>query len=996
MIRQSMLTPSPTSASASKTLVPGELLLGRYQVLRHVASGGMGQVFEALDVELDQRIALKTLHPRISDNKEALERFKREIRLARQVTHPNVCRLFDFGTYHAVRGGEEREVLFLTMELLEGESLASYVARRGPLPLDEVTTIIGQTAQGLAAAHEQGIIHRDLNSRNIHLVMASSGLRAVITDFGLARQITSTSGSTLTLGGDLLGTPAYMAPEQLEGGEVSPATDLYALGVVIYEMLTGRLPFEGDTPISVAMQHLRNSPLSPRELVPDLDPRWEAIALRCLEKHPSRRFASAAQLREAVLDQRARPSEIHPPRRSWRLAATTGALLLLVVSAVATWLDRAPEPVATSAASAVVEPAQAAPKTAEPANAEAARWYEEGRERLRTHRYYGARLAFEQAIAADPRFAMAQVRLAQAQLSSGDRKGAREAARKGLTLAGQLTREHQLLVQALYHETNDSWSEAIEVYRELVSLDPGSLEYGLALADSLMLMEASEEVKAQLTALRQLPPPQGDDPRLDLLEAGIAHRVSDFKAQRQLAERAIAKSIERSWPALEARARLRLAAALLRLDSTTASAEQARRARELFVAVGEPSGEARAMIEEGWALYHQEKHDLAEQLYRQALEKFRSLGNASGVGYSLNRLANVAVATGDLEAARKLYLEAIEIQQEAKDRDLGRTTYNYGVLLIELEEYEKAKTQIEENLSRCREHGDRAGEAIMLNTLGTIALGQGNLPGAALSFGEAAAIHEALGDRSGAIVPLANQGSSSLRLGNLDEAAEQLGRARTLLEETGNLRARPTVMSHFAELDRLQDRLEEAEQTLASLEPGTAPSPAMIEGWLMLQMQSVAVLRARGDAQKAADRARELIAKARAAGLQDLEDWASVELGRALLDLDRVSEAAAISAAIPERQARGVNPHVELERRLLAGLLALTQGHSESARTTLSELRSVAEKQGFYEIELEARFGLCKLEPGTEKTCLEALETEAGQKGFKLLARQVAERRARL
>ena len=297
----------------------------------------MGEVVEAGDLELGEQVALKFLRPEQHSDPQALERFRRELRLARKVTHPNVCRLFDVG--RAEVGG--RTVDFLTMQLLGGESLADRLERAGRLRPEEALPLVRQMAAGLAAAHEAGVIHRDFKAANVMLVPCSGGERAVVTDFGLARVHTAgPSDGTLTRAGDIVGTPAYMAPEQVEGLPVTPATDVYALGIVLYEMVTGRRPFDGDTPFECALRRVVKPPPSPRTLVQDLDPRWEDVILRCLSREPANRPA-LEEIARALGDPSAPLPSPRAPRR-WlpiavalallALAGTTGALLWRGVS----------------------------------------------------------------------------------------------------------------------------------------------------------------------------------------------------------------------------------------------------------------------------------------------------------------------------------------------------------------------------------------------------------------------------------------------------------------------------------------------------------------------------------------------------------------------------------------------------------------------------------------------------------------------------------------
>jgi eukaryotic-like serine/threonine-protein kinase len=262
----------------------GELLAGRYRIVRHIAGGGMGAVYEVRDEVLGRRSALKTILPKLVSTRQAVVRFRNEVALAQEVTHRNVCRVHDVGRH---RNADGSEITFLTMELLDGPTLQQQIKTAGRLPGNEALRIARDVAHGLDAVHRAGVIHRDLKSANIILLPD----RAVLTDFGIACG-PGTPHERPTEFGAVPGTPAYMAPELLHGGEASVASDIYAMGVVMYELATGRrLPPE---------QRLKREPRLPTGLNPAVDPVWAAAIERCLRRDPQERFGSAAELLVAL------------------------------------------------------------------------------------------------------------------------------------------------------------------------------------------------------------------------------------------------------------------------------------------------------------------------------------------------------------------------------------------------------------------------------------------------------------------------------------------------------------------------------------------------------------------------------------------------------------------------------------------------------------------------------------------------------------------------
>ena len=264
---------------------PGTVLAGRYRIVSLLGSGGMGEVYRADDLRLRQSVALKMLPPALASDPTRLSRLHDEVRLARQVSHPNVCRVHDIG--------EADGLTFLTMEHVDGEDLTSLLRRVGRLPNERAAVVGRQICAGLAAAHERGVLHRDLKPAN---VMIDGRGRARLTDFGLAVAAGDARGRLVAAG-----TPAYMAPEQFEGRPVSEQTDLYALGLVLYELFTGRRAFVADSVPRMIELRQSSSPPAPTSYVPDLDPRIERAILQCLERDPERRPASAMSVAAALL-----------------------------------------------------------------------------------------------------------------------------------------------------------------------------------------------------------------------------------------------------------------------------------------------------------------------------------------------------------------------------------------------------------------------------------------------------------------------------------------------------------------------------------------------------------------------------------------------------------------------------------------------------------------------------------------------------------------------
>jgi hypothetical protein len=311
------------------TFAPSEVVAGRYVVRKRLAVGGMGEVYEALDSWVDEAIAIKTVVATIADNDSALGRLRAEVRLARRVTHPNVCRVYDLGFHRAGR----EQVAFLTMELLRGVTLRQRLLESGRIAPSDAFPLIRQMVAGLSHAHAAGIVHRDFKSDNVMLVPDADGLteRVVLMDFGLARSALVSESHPLTPNSHtVLGTLDYMSPEQVQGATAVSRSDVYALGVVIYEMLTGSLPFHGGSPLARALRRVTHAAPLLSAALPGIDRRWEAAVARCLATEPGDRFANVDDLCAALAVAR---TQTRYARRGRLVAVASLTLPLGVVAA---------------------------------------------------------------------------------------------------------------------------------------------------------------------------------------------------------------------------------------------------------------------------------------------------------------------------------------------------------------------------------------------------------------------------------------------------------------------------------------------------------------------------------------------------------------------------------------------------------------------------------------------------------------------------------------
>jgi tetratricopeptide (TPR) repeat protein len=388
------------SPAVAQLFDSGAVIAGRYRILRPLGRGGMGQVYEAEDIELHERVALKSLLPEIAGDTRMIVRFKREIQLSRKIGHPNVCRVFDLAR-HPPDGSSPDTVFLLTMEFLDGETLGARIAREGRLPAAEALALLAQMADALDAAHRAGILHRDFKPSNVMLIgaggapggSAGQSARAVVTDFGLACRIAPSPESTDTATGQIAGTIDYMAPELLTGSEASVASDIYALGLVAYKTITGGLPFESTSPLAGVIRRAGQRTPSVCARVAGLDPAWDRALARALDPDPARRFNTAREFVDTLRGESASVTFKLPviTRRGVAGAALGAAFMVAAPFAWHAWMRARSRP-----------------------SPEAEALYRQGAADLHAGAHFAATKALEQAARLAPGFALAHARLAEA------------------------------------------------------------------------------------------------------------------------------------------------------------------------------------------------------------------------------------------------------------------------------------------------------------------------------------------------------------------------------------------------------------------------------------------------------------------------------------------------------------------------------------------------------------------------------------------------------
>lgn len=589
-------------------LNPGEVLAERFELRRLAGEGGMGQVWVAFDRQLHEEVAIKTIRDTVGGGSAAADRFKRELQLARRIAHPNVCKVFDLFEDNA--SGWPR--LFLTMELLAGETLAARLKREGRLTPAEAGSILRAVAAGVHAAHESGVVHRDLKPANIFLSTGPDGKeRTVVTDFGLARTAPGFASGGNTESGIVSGTPDYMAPEQIRGDKATPATDVYALGLIYFEMVKGQRPYEGRNTLDSWMRRVREGPPKLAGQVPDLPPRADAFVAKCLGYEPSERFDNAIEAVEVLDGTRALGGE----SRSWRPALRWGAIACGALLAV--W----------GALSIGRRLFRDAPPR------EALQWYEDATQDIADGAAVRATRELARAIKAAPNFAAAHAALAEAHLELDQATLARESTIRAVNLApdrSRLPEAQSLHIEGISRLVVRDCGPAVEALRRRVDqVEPARRGYAM-----VSLARALERCDQPMEARKVLDEASKADPR----NAAVLVRGA-FLANRQ---KEIAKA-----------------------DEMLVRAEALYRERNNFEGVGE------VLQWKGTFETERDLLDRATATLGEAMKVAETTGSVQQKIRVMFQQANVARRRGELTESGKITESAIEL---AKRSDLETLT----------------------------------------------------------------------------------------------------------------------------------------------------------------------------------------------------------------------------------------------------------------------------------------------------------------------------------
>jgi len=801
----------------------------RYRILRYVARGGMGEVYEALDLDIEEEVretvALKTLLPSIAGDESMISRFKREMALARRINHPNVGNVYDLGRHDIPDG---RPVLFLTMEFLAGETLESRLKGHKRMSEAEALPLLRQMSEGLDASHAMGIIHRDFKPSNVMLVPTGGGVRAVVTDFGLARQFRASSGPTAALSGAREGTLDYMAPEVLRGAPATAFSDVYALGMTAYRMVTGELPFPKDKPLSAAVKRCHEPVPSPRVAVPGLSAAWETAILAALDADPARRMSGAKAFIQALEGD---ASVLPAPKPWWirfRYAIAAGIALLVLAGGAVAWY-RWPD------ASLRLSP-------------EAQALYQKGAEDNAAGAYFAATRALDEAEKLAPHSPQIHAKLAEAWVALDMPERAREETQRvRRENTASLPEAERLQIDAIDLSTTQEYAASAAKYEKVLRLAPDDATVAVDLGHAYEGAARQDEAKRSYLRAAQSPQHspaawlrlavlytlQGnrDQARQAFDEAEKRYKLtsSNFEGltevtlQRGIAANAVGqldegasllgKAIEmaRNQENLpeEITATLRLSQNAFMSGDATGADQYARLALETAQRYHFDGLAVRGLINLGNAYVRKQDYPAAEQQYREALDLARQTRSEHMVALSLLSLAAVhgvmdrpkEEIVPDAQEALKFYQTNHYMKETLQCLALlGRAQRDKG-------DYDGAFASFRSELAKSESSRDKQQISLAHEGLGSTFFELDRYPEALDEYRKM--LQLAATDEQAGYANLAC-GNTLCQMGNYSEAEAAFARADTVAKKLGPLRVQ--LIYGRADMALSRNQFREAEE----------------------------------------------------------------------------------------------------------------------------------------------------------------------------------------
>lgn len=1020
-------TPGPeeTRTGEHRMLPVGTVLAGRYELVELVGVGGMGLVYRAEDRRLDLEVALKVLTPERAGNREALERFERELVLARQVSHPNVVRIHDIG--------QDGDLHFLTMDYVSGRSLSSVLQEEGALPVDRAVAIAADLAEGLAAAHDKGVVHRDLKPAN---VLLDEDGRARITDFGVARSL-ATPGPTRP--GHVLGTPYYLSPEQALGEPVDGRSDLYALGLLLYEMLSGRLPFSSESFEESVAQRVSGRPRPLSEIKDDV-PEWLQQVIRtCLARKPEDRYPDADSLLSDLRTARASRRQ----RRGGRLALLGAGATLLIAVLFALWwywpsllredagrqasqgetvdvrqartvavlpfADETGDPslrwVQTGLAEMVAVALAEVPalqvvdsmrvfRTVDDLGLDASRLEsnEVGQlatlldaDRLVTGRVRstGDGLLLEVRLVSareqgDPRRFTTSAAGTGGLLEAMERLGAdlRNALAAGKTASAEPSLSENPKAMAAYGTgverlTRGDSLGAVEALEQAIEADPRFAAAWVRLSEAYDNSGYGD--KALEAARRAVAVLDQSEGRI-ALEARARGAAMSGDIERALELR---RELVGAFPNdIEARV------ALGELQGDTGRLEDARQTLESVVA-RDPNHPRAWYLLGKFAILGGESRVAIDDYLVRALVIQNRLDNQQGKADVLNAMGIAYAQLGELAQAQENYEQAAAIREQIGDRrGVAATLSNLAKIQVLRGDYDGARARLQKALEIQGEIGDRAGVAYLHNEFGVLEEEQGNYSEALRHYRDALRVRQDLGNERALAESYNNVGYIYYLLGEYDNAAvyaqQALERYSKAQNQEGVMLARQTLGLLESARGNWETALSAALKALEISRTLELPGASAVSLGIIGRVNG-----AQGRFQAALDSYREALKLVSELGnSRGMTEFALARAGL-LLELNALDAAAKALEEASGHLAQGGNREQRAGLTRLRGRLALQGGDTAEARSMLQEALEQADESGSITSQMRAKLALARsrLADGDPEAAAGLAEEVAGQAG---------------
>jgi eukaryotic-like serine/threonine-protein kinase len=993
---------APTAGGSSGEITLTGVFAGRYEILAIIGEGGMGRVYKARDRELDKTIALKTILG--AGDADSIQRFKHELVLARKITHKNVVRIYDLG--------EAEGVKYFTMEYIEGDSLKAYIRHHRKVPFAQAIELARQILGGLQEAHAQGVIHRDLKPQNI---MVDHSRTAHLMDFGIARS-TETTGMTAT--GAVVGTPDYISPEQVKGEKAGPPSDIFSFGVILYEMLTGDLPFHGDTPMSKIMMRLTRKPRAPREVTTDIPKYLEMVVLKCMDVDPALRYQHVGAIL-ADLD-RHHVNRTLTTRMSRAVARQRGAVLAIApVAAIALgawwWSARTTAP----GSEGPVHTLAIVPFTNAAGSAELD-WMRGGLPEMLvtdlSQSKYVRPVSGQRVLRVlDQAGVAAQTRFDEAALESVSKLAPAESVLSGqfLESGGKLRLDLTLRkagtgvatpvkVETATADVFGAVDQITRAVKQQLDLKPAQIrsDTDRPVAEvSTSSLEAQRAYQGGLAQLQQgaakaaiplLQEATGKDPTFAMAYAKLA-QAQLSTGEHDAAEGTVARALELAekapLPTAE-RYQIHATGALVKEDYEKA-AETYSELQKLY------PGDPDIAMSRAQALERRGKFPEAAEAYRQVIQLAPSYGAAMlGLGRVLN-------SAGKSEEAIRSLQDALATKQfDGKTEALGMIHSILGVAYRNTGQLDAALDHLGQSLELRKKVGDKGGTAVTLQNLASVYEHRGDMKRALEYYGQALELARSLGDRrreSNVLYQLAktqritgslDKALASLRAsmeietgrkdygavgnrlnaiaeiyrqkGQYDDAMVYLEQAKSQLEKSDRKVDKSINLTYIGAIRRAQGHYDQAiESYLAALALSSEIKEEMGVASLQHDLSEVYADQGRyADAYGGLQKSLEIYTK-----LQEKHDLAETHaaLGHLLVKLgqtDAASQALARAETLArEVKAEGLVPEILLGR---AEVLHLQGRHEESA-AVFEQANVKANLSGQKEVAVESRIALGEL-----------------------------------